>query len=432
MSQQPGNPAFRTARRERGWHSQADVADAYAAHAAALGEPAGIDVRQVRRWESARPGWPNIQARRILVAMFHCPLEELGFTPPAGTAEERATGVEEDAVRRRTFLQGGVAATSWLAPVGGPGRLEAALANARRYGGHGLAGHLRAALDEIARADSSTGPRQVLPAAMELLAVIDALVREVTSPVRSELLSIGARAAEFTAWLHRDGGSPAHVTVYFHDRAAEWATVTGDGPMHAYVLLRKAQATDRHDPARMLDLAHAAAHGPWALPPRAQAEALQQEARALALTGAPPDAVARTLAAAHHALDQAPPAEPASCSGPLCAGYGLDRLMAQSAISHREAGQAGRAVDLLQQHLTRGAFAPRDRAFFTAHLSGALAAAGEPDQAASTGLTALRLAAAPGYGQALRELRRTAAQLRPHARRPAVRELRQALTALTV
>ncbi|MCX4546570.1 hypothetical protein [Streptomyces sp. NBC_01565] len=108
------------------------------------------------------------------------------------------------------------------------------------------------------------------------------------------------------------------------------------------------------------------------------------------------------------------------------------RLTAQSAISHREAGRPAHAVELLQQHLSRGAFAPRDRAFFTAHLSGALASAGEPDQAAATGLTALRLAASPGFGQALGELRRTAAELRPHARRPTVRALRQALGTLAI
>ncbi|MFF3620735.1 hypothetical protein [Streptomyces sp. NPDC002467] len=64
--------------------------------------------------------------------------------------------------------------------------------------------------------------------------------------------------------------------------------------MHAYVLLRKAQATKHHDAACMLDLASTAAHDPWSLPPRAQAEALQQEARALALTGAPADTITRT------------------------------------------------------------------------------------------------------------------------------------------
>ncbi|MER7001282.1 hypothetical protein [Streptomyces sp. NPDC000410] len=70
------------------------------------------------------------------------------------------------------------------------------------------------------------------------------------------------------------------------------------------------------------------------------------------------------------------------------------------------------------------------RAFFTAHLAGALAAAGQPDNAATTALSALQLAANPGFGQALGELRRTAFELRPYARRSAVRELRHALTAL--
>ncbi|MFB7176864.1 XRE family transcriptional regulator [Streptomyces sp. NPDC056257] len=429
MSQIPGNPAFRTARLERGWHSQADVADAYAAHAAALGEPGSIDVRQVRRWESAKPGWPNTSARRVLSAMFGMPLEQLGFRPHhAGTKPAQTT---EDPVRRRSFLQGVLGAAPLLTDAGRE-RLNASLRHARRYTDRALVGHLATALDEVARTDGATGPRQALPAATELLAVIEQLAREASEPVRQELLGLGARAAEFTAWLHRDAGVPPHVAAFFYDRAVEWATVTGDGPMHAYILLRKAQAADRDDPVRMLDLARTAAHGPWRLPPRAHAEALQQEARALALTGAAPETVARTLDEAHHALDQAGPAVPASCTGPLCAGYTEERLMAQAAISHREAGQPTRAVALLQQHLAHGSFALRDRAFFTAHLSGALAAAGDPDHAAATGLASLRLAAGPGYGQALGELRRTAAQLRPHACRPAVRELRQALTALPI
>ncbi len=430
MTQNPGNPAFRTARLERGWHSQADVAGAYAAHAAALGEPGTIDVRQVRRWESAKPGWPNTGTRRVLTAMFGMPLEQLGFRPHH-TGTKPAETTEEDTVHRRSFLQGVLAAAPLLTDAGRD-RLATSLRHARRYADHALVGHLANALDEVARTDGTTGPRQALPAATELLVVIEQLAREAPEPIRRELLGVGARAAEFTAWLYRDSGAPPHVAGFFHDRAVEWATVTGDGPMHAYILLRKAQATDRDDPARMLDLARTAAHGPWLLPPRARAEALQQEARALALSGAAPDTVARTLDEAHQALGEAGPAAPASCTGPLCAGYTEERLMAQAAISHREAGQPARAAALLQEHLAHGAFAPRDRAFFTAHLSGALAATGEPDHAAATGLASLRLAAGPGYGQALGELRRTAAQLRPHARRPVVRELRQALTTLPI
>ncbi|MFE4634825.1 XRE family transcriptional regulator [Streptomyces sp. NPDC056773] len=414
-----------------GWHSQSDVADAYETHSALLGEPATITVRQVRRWESADPGWPKRKmTRRVLESMFGVPLAELGFIPPASGKD--LVDREEESMLRRSFLGGFVVGAAPLLDPTGQGRLAAALTNARRYSDHALVGHLRAALDEAARSDGRTGPRQALPAALDLLAVIDELARDTRSSVRRELLMVGARAAEFTAFLHRDAGAAPQVALYFHDRAIEWASITGDGPMHAYVLLRKAQATDRGDAARMLDLAHAAAQGPWTLPPRARAEALQQEARALALTGAPPQSVARTLGQAHDALAAAAPAEPATCTGPLCAGYSEDRLMAQSAICHREAGQPQQAVTLLRQHLAGGAFATRDRAFFTAHLAGALAAAGQPDDAAATGLSALQLAAVPGFGQALGELRRTAGELRPYARRPAVRELRRALIALPV
>ncbi|MEU2856323.1 XRE family transcriptional regulator [Streptomyces syringium] len=436
MSQHPGNTLFVAARLQRGWHSQSDVADAYECHAAALGEPATITVRQVRRWESPTPGWPNKIARKVLGAMFGgVPLEDLGFvplrpaqqhlhaTPPAaGTGPGRA--FREDSVRRRTFLGAALFDASAL------DHLAAAVTSARRYADQHLVGHLRAALDEAARTDGRTGPRQALPAALGILGAIDEIARDASPAIRRDLMAVGARAAEFTAWLHRDAGAPPHTVTFFHDRAIEWATLNDDGAMHAYVLLRKAQAAERGDAARMRDLAHAAVHGPWTLPPRARAEALQQEARAMALTGTAPDLVACTLDQARDALAQASPAEPATCTGPLCAGYNTDRLMAQSAICHREAGQPERAVSLLRQHLSGGAFAPRDRAFFTAHLAGALAAAGEPDEAAATGLSALQLAAAPHFGQALGELRRTVTVLRPYARRAAVRELRQALTVL--
>ncbi|MFI9329408.1 hypothetical protein ACIGZJ_17910 [Kitasatospora sp. NPDC052868] len=70
---------------------------------------------------------------------------------------------------------------------------------------------------------------------------------------------------------------------------------------------------------------------------------------------------------------------------------------------------------------------PRDRAYFTAQYSGALVAAGEPDEAASTALEALALAAGARFGQVLAELRRTADDLVPYAGRPGVREFRQRL-----
>ncbi|WP_367140697.1 MULTISPECIES: XRE family transcriptional regulator [Streptomyces] len=432
MSNEPkaGNALFVAARVRRGWHTTQDFTEAYGRHAVAMGERASISLRQARRWESGRPGWPNRDARRVLTGMFGTELENLGFTRPSTRHQEPAGhgGLGLNAPGRQGPELGALA----HAPLLDEGSLEHladVVAYARRYSDTLLLTRLRAALDEAARADGRMGPRQVLPLALGIVGAIDVTARE-RPTIRRELLALGARAAEFTAWVHRDGGAPPQATMYWHDRAIEWATLAGDGPMHAYVLLRRAQVTDRHDALRMRDLAHVAARGPWRLPPRARAEALQQEARAMALTGAPHDQVARTLDEAHDALTDAPPAQPATCTGPLCAGYTADRLIAQSAICHREGGQPGQAVALLRQHLPQAAFAPRDRAFFTAHLAGALAAVGEVDDAATTGLEVLRLAAGPHFGQALGELRRTVATLRPHARRPAVRELRQALAAL--
>ncbi|WP_312018640.1 XRE family transcriptional regulator [Streptomyces sp. I05A-00742] len=357
----------------------------------------------------------------MLESMFGLPLDRLGFIRPGATGrtplgnpEARpAVGVRASARGKRI-------------------RSEFDLTEARHHDGRELIARLRAALEEAARTDGRSGPGDALPGALDVVQVVAATARDVRTDVRRELLALGSRAAELTAWLYHDSGAPAGTVLYWHDRAIEWADLCGDGAMHGYVLLRKAQATGRTDPARMRDLAHAAVHGPWSLPLRARAEALQQEARAMALGGAEPEAVARLLDQAHEALGAAPPVRTVTCTGPLCGGYDLDRLLAQSAVCHREAGRPERAVVLLREHVATGEFAPRDRAFFTAHLTGALAAAGEPDEAAATGLSVLRLAAVPRFGQALRELRRAVGALRPYGRRPAVRELRLALASLPV
>ncbi|WP_033347342.1 hypothetical protein [Kitasatospora aureofaciens] len=434
------NWRFVMARIERGWRTQQDFVEAYEAHARMLGENVSISIRQVRRWESGRSSLPNRDARRVLESMFQRPLENLGFArvgrplelqaqPPAKDPPQQ--GEKED-VLRRTFL-GGLMATG-AAPVLDLAALDhitAAARDARRYSDRDLVAHLRAALDETARTDGLIGPRRALPTSLGLLATINQSAREAPDGIRQKLLNLGARAAELAAWLHRDAGSPDRDTVYWHTQAKEWATLTGDGAMHAYVLLRQAQATDRADPGRMLDLARAATRGPWTLPPRPRAEALQQEARALALTGAPVDEVARTLDQAHTALDQAGPVTgPVTCTGPLGDSYTAERLMVQSAICFREARQPDRAVDLFRQHLATDVFAPRDRAFFTAQLAGTLAEAGEPDEAATVALEALHLAAGARFGQALFELRRTALTLSAHGERQPVRELRDQLLML--
>jgi len=437
VAQHPvANETLVAARIARGWHTQQDFAEAYDAKAQQLHEQARISVRQVRRWESGVTTWPNRDARRVLRALFGLPLEELGFIRPRRLAGrnvvEPAEPLElEDDVRRRTFLGGALAASVPLFDLDALEHLTAAVRDARRFSDHELVAHLGDALDEAARSDGRIGPHQALPATLGVLAAINGAAREARPDIRRSLLNLGARGAELAAWLHKDGGAADRDTAYWHQQSKEWATLTGDGAMHAYVLLRQAQATDRRDPARMLDLARAATTGPWTLPPRPRAEAFQQEARAMAMTGAPIGEIDRVLDRAQAALAQAAPvAGPATCTGPLGDSYTPERLMVQSAICYREAGRPARAADLFQQHLATGTFAPRDRAFFTAHLAGALATVGEPDAAAAAALAALKLAATARFGQALAELHRTAAQLHAHRSRPAVQELHRRLTAL--
>ncbi|MFE7487328.1 XRE family transcriptional regulator [Kitasatospora sp. NPDC057541] len=423
------NWRFVTARIERAWHTQEDFAAAYDERARELGERARISVRQVRRWESGESTWPNRDARRVLKSMFDCPPEDLGFrrpVRPSGRRPGRSGQQLEEHVRRRMFL--GLAGMAPVLDLAALEHLTAAAHHARSHSEGELLDHLRTALDDAARADGLAGPHEALPTVLGILAAIDFTAGTAAGGLRRELLVLGARGAELAAWLHRDAGAGAPAVAYWHHQTKEWATLSGDGAMHAYVLLRQAQATDRTDPARMLDLARAATTGPWTLPPRPRAEAFQQQARALALTGADVEEVARTLDQAHHALDQAaPPSGPATCTGPLGDAYTNERLMVQSAICYREVGQNERAVELFGEHLSTARFAPRDRAFFTAQYSGALVAAGEPDEAAAAAMKALALAADARFGQVLAELHRTADHLAPYARRPPVREFRQRL-----
>ncbi|WP_245599754.1 helix-turn-helix domain-containing protein [Embleya scabrispora] len=82
---EPGNPAFVSARHQRGWHSQQRLADAFEEKAAECGFRIGVSVRQVRRWESAEPPWPSSDYQTVLEALFGLPLTMLGFSPPVGS-----------------------------------------------------------------------------------------------------------------------------------------------------------------------------------------------------------------------------------------------------------------------------------------------------------------------------------------------------------
>jgi transcriptional regulator with XRE-family HTH domain len=87
MTRAPGNAALKGARLAAGYSSQGDLllALSEAARQLGLGEVT-VSIRQLRRWESAEPGWPRADYQRLLVHVLQRPISQLGFTPAVAVA----------------------------------------------------------------------------------------------------------------------------------------------------------------------------------------------------------------------------------------------------------------------------------------------------------------------------------------------------------
>ncbi|MEU4656754.1 helix-turn-helix transcriptional regulator [Streptomyces sp. NPDC023723] len=73
MPRPKGNTRLKAARLAAGYNSQEALAGAL-----------GVGVRQVRRWESAAPPWPQPEQEQALTRLLGQDLEALGFTPTGG------------------------------------------------------------------------------------------------------------------------------------------------------------------------------------------------------------------------------------------------------------------------------------------------------------------------------------------------------------
>jgi tetratricopeptide (TPR) repeat protein len=156
-------------------------------------------------------------------------------------------------------------------------------------------------------------------------------------------------------------------------------------------------------------LAQAAQEGPWALSPLMRAEVAQQEARGLAMTGESRDLVARKLDEAWQLYSEAGAADPDQ----LGWHYSENLLLLQTAICHCEAGEPLRAIEIYNSLLGNDHFTYRDQGYFRSLMAGALAVAGEVDQATQSGVAALEVAQQISSRRTLRELKRVVVLLEP-------------------
>ena len=357
------------------------------------------------------------------VLLYGVSAEQLGLRP-AGPSDRAAEDVLAD-------LGAGEGVARPLLPKSaahGGARLPVpAIATPRRVDPEAV-GRLGTILTEYANIDNLLGPAHLLALTSLHLQFISELLTVAAGEGRTELLTVGARYAEFAGWLHQDAGNPQEA-AYWSDRAMGWAQAAGNDLMVSYVLMRKSnQASSQGNANRTLGLARAALRGQDRLSPRARALALRQEARGHALSG-DPTGCARTLEVAR---EQAAAREDQGEEDRILTGYCTPAFIEMEAADCAMLlGQPHLAVVTFQHGLaTLPAQYQRDRAVNLARLAVAHAASQEPELACAVAQEAAVIVNGTWSARAVAELRRLPTLLSSWPDLAAVAELEATLAAL--
>lgn len=327
----------------------------------------------------------------------------------ARAAHERAVeAVEVGGLDRRQMLAG-AGTLIGMALVGGP----------RPVPNDTVVTGLRTSFEHMRVLGMQTSPAVVLEPLVAQARAVHALAWENPEPVRSRLLLLAARIAEYTGWLSQEAGNDQGA-LWWTRYAADLARTGGDREIETYALVREAGlALYRQDPITTVDLARQAqAHG------RASARTLGLAAR----REAQGHALAGDRAACERALDRAAALLERSTMDvrayPVLGPSTPDPLALARGWSLADLGRAEEAAALLDREVARLPVSNRrTRARFGVRRSLAHALAGEIDQSCLTLREILDDAAHVDSATIrldLRELSRTLSRWRGHG---AVREI---------
>ncbi|MEU3568319.1 hypothetical protein AB0E96_07800 [Kitasatospora sp. NPDC036755] len=261
--------------------------------------------------------------------------------------------------------------------------------------------HLRGAMPGHYKAANLLGFRHALDAVTRHFRLLDRLQQDAGGRARDELLTIGARTAEFLGWLNQDLGDFDRA-LFWSDRAMEWAQEAGDDVMAAYVLFRKSnQATAQRNAQKTVSLARAAQRSVGATH-RIRALAAQQEAQGHAMMGNPRFAQAK--------FDEAH--EIAAAPDDSHADDALD--LAYCTPTYIEMQRANCLIELGDPHTAVGMFEAElrvlppvyrnDQGVYLSRLARAYAVSGEPEQAVAAADRALSIAVDTESARAMSEL----------------------------
>jgi transcriptional regulator with XRE-family HTH domain/tetratricopeptide (TPR) repeat protein len=381
----------------------------------------GVNAGMVGKWERGEKR-PSRFYQRLFVLLYGVPAEQLGFRPamPADQADEDLLAeLGAGAGASRPFLPD--------ASHGGVGFPVPGVSAPRRVDPQAV-GRLGTILSEYAKIDNLLGPAHLLALTSLHLNFISELLTVAAGEARTELLTVGARYAEFTGWLYQDAGN-SQAAAYWSDRAMGWAQAADNDLLVSYVLMRKSnQASSAGDASRTLGLARAALRGQDRLSPRARALALRQEARGHALSG-DPAGCARALDVAR---EQVAAAEDHGEEDRILTGYCTPAFIEMEAADCAMLlGQPDQAVVTFQRGLA--SLPPqyqRDRAVNLARLAVAYAASREPERACAVAQEAAAIVHSTWSARAVAELRRLPTLLSPWQDSDPVVELEATLAAL--
>jgi transcriptional regulator with XRE-family HTH domain len=378
----------------------------------------GVNAGMVGKWERGEKR-PSRFYQRLFVLLYGVPAEQLGFRP--------ATPSDQTAEDVLVELGAGEGLSRPFRPYAAARGRANAVSVPRRVDPEAV-GRLGTILTEYAKIDNLLGPAHLLELTSLHLDFISELLTVASGEGRGELLTVGARYAEFAGWLHQDAGDPQEA-AYWSDRAMGWAQAADNDLMVCYVLMRKSnQASSQGDAPRTLGLARAALRGQDRLSPRARALALRQEARGHALSR---DATgcARALDAAR---EQAAVPEDQGEEDRILTGYCTPAFIEMEAADCAMLlGQPDQAVITFQHGLaTLPAEYQRDRAVNLARLAVAYAASREPELACAVAQEAAAIVHSTWSARAVAELRRLPTLLSRWPDSAPVAELEATLAAL--
>ncbi|GAB3443980.1 helix-turn-helix domain-containing protein [Actinophytocola sediminis] len=239
---------------------------------------------------------------------------------------------------------------------------------------------LRTSFEHLRLLGAQTSPAVVLEPLIAQVRTVHALAGENPEPVRSRLLLLAARIAEYTGWMCQEAGDDQRA-LWWTRHAVELARAGGDREIAGYAFVREAGlALYRQDATSTIELARQAGRAPLA-GARTLGLAARREAQGHALAG-DRDACERALDRATELLALS---TVDTSAYPVLGSTAPDPVGLARGWSLCDLGRAGDAAEILDHELAvLPATSRRTRARFGARRSLAHALAGEIDQSCLT------------------------------------------------